>query len=334
MELPLHWLVLIPTTLYHWIASALADRTHKPLGQLMDVGGVQLHYWEMGEAQHAPIVVLDHSLGGIEGYFLIHDLSKLTKVVIYDRAGYGWSQQSPHERTSRQIVQELDTLLTQAKIQPPYILVGDSFGSYNMRLYAHQFPEKVAGLVLTDGLHESGILKMPLGLRLLKVVFLSGFVMSTIGAATGIIRLLENLHGFELLKPQLRRFPQPMLRAVKRSFLRPQHWITMGRELWSMDESGRQLTVATQLGDLPVINLKSKTFFRQSPWTFYMPNGLADRLRDTMHTELMQLSTNCIQIEAQDSDHFVWIDQPELITKAVQLLLSRSSKTSADTSSY
>lgn len=43
----------------------------------------------------------------------------------------------------------------------PYLLVGDSLGSYHMRLYAHRYPEKVAGLVLTDGLHEAEMLRIP-----------------------------------------------------------------------------------------------------------------------------------------------------------------------------
>ena len=54
---------------------------------------------------------------------------------MYDRAGYGWSQSSWKPRTSQQIVKELHSLLNKANIQPPYILLGDSFGSYNMRLY-------------------------------------------------------------------------------------------------------------------------------------------------------------------------------------------------------
>ena len=98
---------------------------------------------------------IDHSLGEIDGYFLTKKIAKITRVCIYDRAGYGWSNQSPKPRCSQQIVQELDTLVTLGKIEPPYILVGDSFGSYNVRLYANQFPEKVVAIVLTDGLHEA-----------------------------------------------------------------------------------------------------------------------------------------------------------------------------------
>ena len=104
------------------------------------------------------------------------------------------------------MVRELDALLTQAGIEPPYILLGNSLGSYNVRLYAHLFPEKVVGMVLTDGLHEGGMLKMPIRLRALQLFFLSGFVMSTFGSTIGIVRLLKILGGFELIKPGLKRF--------------------------------------------------------------------------------------------------------------------------------
>ena len=59
-------------------------------------------------------VILDHSLGGIEGYFLINAIAQLTRVCIYDRPGYGWSDPSPKSRCSSEIVRELDLLLTEA----------------------------------------------------------------------------------------------------------------------------------------------------------------------------------------------------------------------------
>ena len=220
MPISVQVLVLVATTLYQAIDVWLEDRSPPP-GQLIDVGSYRLHLYTLGDA--SPTIVLDHSLGGVEGYFLIQELSKLVRVCIYDRAGYGWSDHSPYPRNSQQIVQELDTLLTQAAIKPPYILVGNSFGSYNVRLYAHQFPEKVVGLVLTDGLHEAGMLTMSLPLQALKLFFISGFVMSVLGSMLGIIRLLSIFRVFELLKPELRHFSQDSLKWVKRSFCRSKH---------------------------------------------------------------------------------------------------------------
>ena len=139
MYLPINYLILIVTTIYQAIATWIEDKKAPP-GKLIDVGGYKLHLYTIGDSR--PTVVLDHSLGGIEGYLLIKDIAKITRVCIYDRAGYGWSQRSPHQRSSEQIVKELDILLTNAEIKPPYILVGDSFGSYNVR-QSHKQDEKL-----------------------------------------------------------------------------------------------------------------------------------------------------------------------------------------------
>ncbi|MEO1185552.1 MAG: alpha/beta hydrolase, partial [Cyanobacteria bacterium J06636_27] len=305
MHLPINYIILIATTIYQIIATWIEDKQPPP-GQLIDIGGYKLHLYTMGKSR--PTVILDHSLGGIEGYLLIEEIAKIARVCIYDRAGYGWSERSPHQRSSEQIVQELDTLLNHTGIEPPYILIGDSFGSFNVRLYTHTFPEKVVGMVLTDGLHETGMLNMPFSLTVLKLFFASGFLMSILGSISGIIRLLKNIKAFEFIKPELRKFPQNNLNSIKRSFCRAKHWITMVQEILTLDISARQVSKANQFGDLPIVSIKADSFFKPSIWTFVLPLKAADQLREKMHAELLKLSSDCIQLQAPRSDHFVWVD--------------------------
>jgi pimeloyl-ACP methyl ester carboxylesterase len=310
---------------YQVLACQRERQTVAP-GQLVDLAHGQLHLLIQGTAPSGqPTIVLDHSLGGVEGYFLIDRLATLSRVCIYDRAGYGWSDRAPQRRTSQQIVQELDTALTQAGIAPPYLLIGDSFGSYNMRLYAHTFPEKVCGLVLTDGLHESGMLTMSPLLRGLQAFFISGFLVAIGGSSIGIIRLLRLIGLFKFLRPELKSFPPAAFAAATRSFCRPKHWITMCQELFWLDQSGREVALAKDLGNLPIVDIKAASFFIPALWTRLIPLGPANELRDRMHTKLMQLSTNTHQIAAPQSGHFVWIDQPEIIVKAVQWILTQQS---------
>ena len=226
-----------------------------------------------------------------------------------------------HSRTSQHIVDELETLLVAAKIEPPYILLGDSFGSYNTRLYAHCYPHKVVGLILVDGLHETGMLKMPIVLRSLQLFFASGFVMSVLGALLGIIRLLQKIGMFEVLKPGLRQFSHRTRRAVKRSFSRPKHWITMAQEILGLDKSGQQMQRADNLGNLPIVTVKAKSFFLPSFFTLLMPLKAANQLTDCMNDELGKLSTHYTQLKADQSGHLVWTDQPDMIPRAVHQLL-------------
>ncbi|EAZ90212.1 alpha/beta fold hydrolase [Crocosphaera chwakensis] len=313
-------ILLSLTTTYHWLMTYWENKQQLPPGKLIDLGGYQVHCYVKGVGSHT--VVIDHSLGGIEGYFLINEIAKITQVFIYDRPGYGWSDSSPKKRCSQEIVRELDQLLEKAKISPPYILVGDSFGSYNVRLYAHYFPEKVSSIILTDGLHEKGMLNLPLSVKLLKLFFLSGFLMSILGAILGLIRILGNLGIFELIKPQLRKFSIESRRMVKRSFYRPQHWVTMAREIWNLETSATQVQKANNLGDIPLISIKSKTFFEPSLFSFLLPIKNTNHVREIIHEELFKLSSNSRQILADNSSHFVWIDQPEIIVNVIRELVN------------
>ena len=310
---------LAATTIYHQIAS-YRDRNPPPPGKLYPTRDRQVRYLQSRGTGDITVIV-DASLGGVEGYLLISELAKLTRVCIYDRSGYGWSEGSFLPRTSQQIVDELHELLTIANIPPPYILVGDSFGSYNMRLYAHQYSDDVLGLVLTDGLHEDSMLALPLSVGLLKTFFTVSFGFVSIGAALGIVRLVGTLGTFELIKPELKKFSAIDRQYVKKSFYSARHWLTMGREMWNLDTSGRQLKVANNLG-IPIISIKSQTFLRPLLGIKFLSLPAADRVRDRIHLDLLKLSTNSEQILANHSSHFVWIDQPELIINAVASLLN------------
>lgn len=320
MLIPIRVLLLVATTIYQAISCWLEDRRQPP-GQLISLGQYRLHLYTAGEA--GLTIVLDHSLGGVEGYLLIEELSKLARVCIYDRAGYGWSDHSPYPRTSHQIVKELDALLVRAGIEPPYILVGNSFGSYNVRLYAHLYPQKVVGIILTDALHEEGMLQMSVQLQALKLFFVAGFVISILGSMLGIIRLLRTVGVFELLKPELRRFSQDCLNPVKRSFCRSKHWITMSREMMNLDKSARQVSIAKDFGKIPIVSIKASSFFKPSFWSIFIPLKDANKLREKMHIELCSLSADYLQAEANQSGHFVWIDQPDVIVDAVKTVLNK-----------
>ena len=315
----IQYLSLAVTTFYNLIATIQENKRDVPPGERIDIGGYCLHLYRKGTGK--PTVILDHSLGGLDGYFLIDALAELTEVCIYDRAGYGYSDRSILPRNSDNVTIELDLLLQKANIQPPYILVGDSFGSYSMRLFAHKHREKIAGVVFVDGLHESAMLDLPLSIRLLKLGFVSGFVMAVLGSALGIVRVLGNCGLFEVIKPELNKFPPEIRNRIKRSFYRPKHWLTMTQEMWNLDASGDYLKTANDLEGIPVVNIKSKTFFKRNFFTWILPLKTIDRVRDRIHSDLSLVSTNYSQINASRSSHFIWLDEPELIVNGVKSLL-------------
>ena len=125
---------------------ARRDRSRYPLpGKLVDVGGHRLHILSTGEG--SPTVVMDSGLNGssLDWSSTQPDVARFTRVCTFARVGHGWSDPGPKPRSSQRIVDELDTLLVNAGIEGPFVMVGQSFGGMNVRLYATRHPEKVVG---------------------------------------------------------------------------------------------------------------------------------------------------------------------------------------------
>ncbi len=123
-------------------------------GGLVDVGGHRLRVEHFGNGSQT--VVFETGLaqprttwGRVPG-----EVATFAQVVIYDRAGLGESYAVNNRRTSKQIAAELHVMLKNAGFKPPFILVGHSFGGLNARMFASQFPDEVAGIVLVDASHE------------------------------------------------------------------------------------------------------------------------------------------------------------------------------------
>jgi pimeloyl-ACP methyl ester carboxylesterase len=123
---------------------------------LVQISGCKLYAKLVGENNGKPTVVMDAGYGDYSKAWdsVIEDLSMLSNVLIYDRAGLGKSATSSNPRTSREMVKELNELLIEAKIKPPYILVGHSFGGVNLRMFATEYQNEVRGLVLVDSTPE------------------------------------------------------------------------------------------------------------------------------------------------------------------------------------
>lgn len=131
------------------------DEKNAP-GELVDVGGHHLHFQSKGISAGQPTVIIETGIWDCsQSWQLVQEkLAEHTRVCSYDRAGYGWSEKSPHPRTFEQMAIELQTLLEKKGVQPPYILIGHSLGGSIVRMYQNMFPEKVAGIVFVDPLIE------------------------------------------------------------------------------------------------------------------------------------------------------------------------------------
>ncbi|HXF29061.1 MAG TPA: alpha/beta hydrolase, partial [Chlamydiales bacterium] len=147
--------IFVLGALFQFVGTKIDEQRFPPIGRLVDVGGYRLHINVTGKNDllaDGTTVVLDAGMGCncLDWALVQPEIARMARVVSYDRAGYGWSDDSPLPRTSENIAYELHTLLQNAGMKPPYILVGHSFGGLNTRVFEQLYPDEVKAVVLVD----------------------------------------------------------------------------------------------------------------------------------------------------------------------------------------
>lgn len=115
--------------------------------------GIGTHHLQIHiQGSGSPTVVIDSGLGDTMERLrpLQERLATVTRVVTYNRAGYGQSGPGPLPRDAGREAEELKALLDSASVAGPYVIVGHSLGGLNAQVFAAKYPVDVAGLVLLD----------------------------------------------------------------------------------------------------------------------------------------------------------------------------------------
>ena len=299
-------------------AKAALRASHAPIGQMVDVGGYKLHIACVGVG--SPTVILDAGAGdlGLTWAQVQPTVARATRVCTYDRAGLGWSERSPRPRTAEVMVDELHTLLTNAGIAGPYVLVGHSLGGLVVRQYAHTYPAGVAGIVLVDSAHEAQWLRFPQAIRNNLPRALRQGRLFQAAASVGIMALKPSLLPLE------RRLPleaAETARALKISG----HDIGTGAAELEQLASGQTPPVTT-LGDIPLIVLSKSHLDPETvpPGAAITPEVLQEyeRTSEQLQLELAALSTNSKRIVADGSGHYIQLDRPDVVIRAIEALLA------------
>ena len=311
--------LVVGGTIYQQVATKRDALEHRPVGKMVDIGGCKLHILDsrVGKAT----VVIDSSIGEktLDWCLVQPEIARFARVITYDRAGYAWSDVSALPRTSENIVKELHTMLHNANIPAPYILVGDSFGGMNVCLFANMYPEEVAGLVLVNSYHEDLFDKIPT----LSPNKLSLNLM-TMASYAGIFRLLDVIPMMhKKMDLRLGKYPEFLRKICLLQNLSTKYVNTMMQEDLCLQESCQQLKLHNQsFGDKPLTLITT-----QKPFVVGVSpcNKCTQAQIDSMNeiwmqlqVDLLQRSSRSKQIVINNSESHVSYNQPQVIVQAVR----------------
>ena len=298
-------------------------------GQLVDVGDFRLHISCQGEG--SPTVIVDAGNGDFSlTWGLVQpEVAHLTRICVYDRAGYGWSEPSPAPRTAQQMAMELHTLLHNAEIEGPYTLVGHSLGGLSMRMYASLYPEDVVGMVLVNSTPEDFLTLIPVEMtRSLQQQDRTRAVMQLM-AQFGVFRMMGPSAGQQFLPEHVKQLPGDQQKVYMMLTSHPDFFSTARAEMELLTESCEQVDQMGDFGDLPLVvlsaeNAQDAEAMQAAGAPVDFPFEEIQTTAQALQRELASLSTNSTHMHVADSGHFIQLDRPGLVIAAIRQVVDQS----------
>jgi len=212
-------------------------------------------------------------------------IAEITRTCTYDRPGtildaahLSRSDPVPMPRTAAAVVFELHDLLDAAAIEGPYVLVAHSLGGIFARLYASTYPSVVAGLVLVDAWPEA----MP-----------------------------------KLLGPE-------QWAAYEKLAAPPPPGLESYRDLEMIDFGAASERMEQEAARRPLFGVPLFVLSRAKPVALppNVPAGFSQSAFETAwregQNELAALLPDARHVIATKSDHYIQIEQPDLVIDAVR----------------
>lgn len=285
------------------------DLSHfSPQGQMVSIqspgGELRIHLSCSGLPKRgAATVIFLHGAGdnSLVWSRVQPEVAKVYRTCTYDRPGYGWSEAGPLPRSAAQNAGELHRLLSQAGVEPPYVLVAHSIGGLIAHQYAHQYSAEIAGLVLLDSmLAEQMTAQGTIWMRLPLV----DAVICRLASSTGLYRYLSDAGKLApdetVTKLPLERQPEAFALSLRAGLCQ-----TLYAEQVAAIQDVAVLHRAGGLGDMPVTVLDAYQ-------TEMDRNGLAARQKYAQ-----QLSSRVTYTPVGPSGHHIQLDQPEQVVRAI-----------------
>lgn len=267
--------------------------------------GRRLHYVSRGSG--GPVVVLESGLGAsrTEWALVMPAVAEHTRVIAYDRAGYGHSDRDPHCRDLDRLAQDLGHLLDHLG-EKSYVLAGHSLGGPIIRSYAAKHPDRVAGLVLIDQAAEDLDFYYRRGTRAIALVMQS--VMALTASA-----------GITILPAEIRRvlalFPEDLQAEALAEMQRPSEIRAARAEYLPLADGLAKLRDSPpKLPPVPVTAISGGL----------TPSKLEQRERYKLiasHQRQVEGHPYGRHVMAERSGHMVPQDQPELVVAEIVRLI-------------
>ena len=253
-------LLLLSSFTYHRLSLQREKASLNPMGQMVSVNGHDMSVFVKGEGPQTLVFLSGAGTASpiLDFKDLYDGLSKQYKIVVVERGGYGYSEDTSKSRDVSEVLSETRQALAKAHVSGPYIILSHSMASLETLLWQEKYPSEVKAIIGLDWALPESYSHLKMHPQILR--------MARWGSQLGLLRYLpsrlyvpnDNLSSSDCRLYQRIAYRQILSKA-------------MLNESLSVKENAKKVTssIDSQIPTLLMVSNGGGTGFSQKDWRHY-----------------------------------------------------------------
>ena len=294
-------LFLGATFVFHQFSLRNESKLLTPIGKQVTVNGHRMNVSVKGEGSETIVFLSSAGIASpiLDFKNLSDSLSKKYKVVVVERAGYGFSEDSDRSRDVMEVLSETRQALAQAHVSGPYVILSHSMASLESLAWQEKYPDEVKALVGLDWALPASYEDLKDNQALLTVAYWSSKI--------GLLRYFPE--SFYIKNPTLTETERQQYKLLAYKQLMSQ---AMLHESRLAKENAKKVpsSINPKIPALLLVSNGEGTTFSQSEWQRYAERFASDQSN--------------VQVDYMDAPHDLYHYQSDAIVSRIKEFLENN----------
>ncbi len=294
-------LFLGATFVFHQFSLRNESKLLTPIGKQVTVNGHRMNVSVKGEGSETIVFLSGAGIASpiLDFKNLSDSLSKKYKVVVVERAGYGFSEDSDRSRDVMEVLSETRQALAQAHVSGPYVIISHSMASLESLAWQEKYPNEVKALIGLDWALPASYEDLKDNQALLTVAYWSSKI--------GLLRYFPE--SFYIKNPILTETERQQYKLLAYKQLMSQ---AMLHESRLAKENAKKVpsSINPKIPALLLVSNGEGTTFSQSEWQRYAERFASDQSN--------------VQVDYMDAPHDLYHYQSDAIVSRIKEFLENN----------
>ena len=178
--------LLLASFIYHRLALQREKASLNPMGQMVSVNGHDMSVFVKGNGPQTLVFLSGAGTASpiLDFKDLYDGLSKQYKIVVVERAGYGYSEDTSKSRDVSEVLSETRQALAKAQVSGPYIILSHSMASLGTLLWQEKYPSEIKAIIGLDWALPESYSQLRMHSQILR--------MARLGSQLGLLRYIPS----------------------------------------------------------------------------------------------------------------------------------------------